>query len=312
MELIYQLQYRSIVAKMDAVSRSRSRFIKDVGCKIPTTVSPYFEHFLSVYNLTDRYARFQLLQEELSKVKPITALYEPLKVKPCYKEVNSCDINTRYPLPNATFNGNVYLKENLGKTFLTVDLKEAAYQALYTFDPEIVSGARTFSDFVDIALKETSVELRQYVKECKPIRTVALGNLNSGRLQHIYRWITLQIEQKITPVLQNNVVLHGLRSDEVIYVWNNETPISMELIEAITQACLPYRVTVENFRLDNLHPNYAYYSRTSLISSNQKIKCVKPLHYVQVHKRIHGLPLHEHDLVFTYEGELCQLLKPIY
>src|SRR5579883_942418 len=161
------------------MDKSRANFIKDTGCHIPTVESPYFEYFLNVYGLEDTYRDFTTFTRELSSVKPITSLYEPIKQREAFKEFNTCDLNVKYPL-SGSVSGDIYDRKNVGKYFLTVDLKEAAYQALLTHNPEIVLGCKTFADYIDKTLT-ASPECIKYIKSCKHIRSVALGNLNPSR-----------------------------------------------------------------------------------------------------------------------------------
>ena len=291
------------------MEKSRTNFIKDMCCHIPTIESPYFEYFLSVYGLEDAYRDFLTFTKELSLVKPITSLYEPIKQRDSFKEFNTCDLNAKYPL-SGSVSGDIYDRKNVGKYFLTVDLKEAAYQALLTHNPEIVFGCLTFSDYIDKTIKASS-ECLQYIKSCKHIRTVALGNLNPSRTQHVYRWITLNLEKKITPLLEGKATVFGLRNDEIIYQCG-DSPIDDSIRREIETVCAPYRVSIENFRLEQVHPKYTYFSRTDVSTGKKKLKCIRPIHYIQVYKHIHVLPHDPRDLIFTHEGELCTMMKPIY
>lgn len=291
------------------MEKSRLNFIKDTGYHIPTIESPYFEYFLTVYGIEDSYRDFLTFTKELSLVKPITSLYEPIKQRMTFKEFNTCDLNAKYPICGS-ISGDVYNRKNVGMYFLTIDLKEAAYQALLTHNPDIVLGCKTFSDYIDKTIA-ASPECIKYIKSCKHIRSVALGNLNPSRAQHVYRWITLNLEKKITPLLEGKATLFGMRNDEIIYQCNDR-PIDDTIRQEIENVCAPYRISIEHFRLDQVHPKYAYFSRTDVVTGKKKLKCIKPIHYIQVYKHIQGLPHDPRDLIFTHEGELCTMMKPIY
>jgi hypothetical protein len=61
----------------------------------------------------------------------ICTIPEEIKSSIGYDKFNSIDINTILPLHVDTPKGDVYIEDNVGKHFISIDLKNAAFQALH-------------------------------------------------------------------------------------------------------------------------------------------------------------------------------------
>ena len=158
---------------------------------------------------------------------------------------NKVNLQEWFPLEQMNIpNGDVYSKPNIGKTYISLDLTEAAFRAFKTWDVRsnlkneiLESQYVTYRDWVHhtvtIKLKPeddvkhqmvTSMVIRDvltdYICDSKQIRQVIFGKTNPKRIQHIEKWLmqnwTKHIHEGIgqMPVRFNN--------DEIIYEYTPE------------------------------------------------------------------------------------------
>lgn len=158
---------------------------------------------------------------------------------------NNVNLQEEFPLEQMNIpNGDIYSKPNIGKTYISLDLTEAAFSAFKTWDahsnlkneilePQYTTYRDWVSHTVTIKLKPeddvkrrmmTSMVIRDiltdYVCDSKQIRQVIFGKTNPKRIQHIEKWLTQNLAKYIhegvgqMPVRFNN--------DEIIYEYTPE------------------------------------------------------------------------------------------
>lgn len=163
-------------------------------------------------------------------------------IKEFYDKFNTCDMNKCFPLEKTNIpSGDVYNFENLGKSFFSVDMSKAAFQAFKFAQPEVIYNAKKWDDYVDMmigkfiedahnntenpsynfnyALDFTPVRqfLFRYISNSRNIRQVVFGKTNGGRLCHIEKYIMQ--EQVYKAVIQKfpTAVPVKLCNDEIIF-----------------------------------------------------------------------------------------------
>lgn len=94
-----------------------------------------------------------------------------------YKNFINADMNMFPISENLKYipKGNVYNSENVGKIFLSIDLKSANFQALKFFDKSIVKNEDTYEEY----LKHYT--LSDYIAKSKYTRQVVFGKCNASR-----------------------------------------------------------------------------------------------------------------------------------
>ena len=65
-----------------------------------------------------------------------------------YQKYCNCNLDLRFPTQEYHFNQNIYSKYNIGRKFLSIDLKDANFQAIKKFDSDIVFNKSCYRDFV--------------------------------------------------------------------------------------------------------------------------------------------------------------------
>lgn len=303
------------------------RFISDYKLPIPLINEKYFFYHLGLYqedyNSLEYY--FELLDmigkkyggdcnkflEDYYNVrdKIITTIVE----SEAFQKFNTMDMNvfTIKDRPNITSN-NIYNNDNIGKFFISIDLKKANFQTLRNIDKDIVFGADTYEEFIG---KFTDLD---YIKESKYTRQVIWGKCNPKRHITAEKYFIIQIYKKVIeqfPHLSNKCV--SLSNDEMIFnvdflQYNDKlTCFSLKKdIQTIAKE-IGFDVHVEFFHLKGY--NLVFKESRSIrktffmkdyFCTDGKFKMIGvPLQYHSIaYKLYKGKELSEIDYHFDYEG----------
>ena len=303
------------------------RFISDYKLPIPLINEKYFFYHLGLYqedyNSLEYY--FELLDmigkkyggncnkflEDYYNVrdKIITTIVE----SEAFQKFNTMDMNvfTIKDRPNITSN-NIYNNDNIGKFFISIDLKKANFQTLRNIDKDIVFGADTYEEFIG---KFTDLD---YIKESKYARQVIFGKCNPKRHITAEKYFIIQIYKKVIeqfPYLSDKCV--SLSNDEMIFKvdflrYNDKlTCFSLKKdIQTIAKE-IGFDVHVEFFHLKGY--NLVFKESRSIrktffmkdyFCTDGKFKMIGvPLQYHSIaYKLYKGKELSEIDYHFDYEG----------
>ena len=154
-----------------------------------------------------------------------------------YQVFNLKDIDQFFPLVHQDIpTGDIYNHENAGKSFISIDLKNAAFQAMKTWDSLygaeqgylIGSHINTYREFVEYIVLKSGLYISrgelidrvvvEYVSKCKSLRQVILGKTNPKRIMHIEK----SIMQTIITMIRDSFDIVPVRfnNDEVVYEYN--------------------------------------------------------------------------------------------
>lgn len=299
----------------------KRRFISDLKLPIGITEEPHFRYFLNLYEkewkaetkwnelirLIDDKFNYnpQLFLEEYYKIRD--NIITTIENSEAYKRFNECDMN-KYSIGKMNVSSNnIYNNLNIGKRFLSIDLKKANFQALKFVDPNIVLGAETYEDFIG---NFTDLD---YVKESKYTRQVIFGKLNPKRHITVEKYIMKSILDYIKENLPyfNDFTLVSFANDEIVFEIGENHEDRRGLADQIKKDTGFY-VSVEEFRLYGLQLKSSttfddlptvYFK---LFDDNtKKMKgCPLPYHAV-AYKKLHGMVTNSHDYCFKYENTLC-------
>lgn len=303
------------------------RFISDYKLPIPLINEKYFFYHLALYqedyNSLEYY--FELLDminkkyegdcnkflEDYYNVrdKIITTIVE----SEAFQKFNTMDMNvfTIKKKPNITSN-NIYKQTNIGKFFISIDLKKANFQTLRNIDKDIVFGADTYEDFIG---KFTDLD---YIKESKYSRQIIWGKCNPKRHITAEKYFITRIYKKVIeqfPYLSDKCV--SLSNDEMIFnvefLFYNDKLTCFTLREHIEKIAkeIGFEVHVEFFHLRAY--NLVFKESRSVrktffmkdyFCTDGKFKLIGvPLQYHSIcYKLYKGKELNEIDYHFDYEG----------
>ena len=177
---------------------------------------------------------------------------------------NTCNIQEMFPIPaNQYPGGDIYNHENTGKCFITVDLKNAAFQMFQLWDyiywreglGILPGNADCYRDFVTSFTKDAAVV--EYITNCKSLRQVILGKTNPKRLMHMEKWVMYNIAKHIReasgildiqPIKVNNDELIYEASEDLedlLLNWDRTIKVDMG-----GTASIPVQVGMEVFVLE--------------------------------------------------------------
>lgn len=303
------------------------RFISDYKLPIPLINREYFLYHLALYqedynSLEDYFELVDMIGEKYGgdcnkfledyynvRDKIITTVVE----SEAFQKFNTMDMNvfTIKDRPNITSN-NIYNNDNIGKFFISIDLKKANFQTLKNIDKDIVFGADTYEDFIG---KFTDLD---YMKTSKYSREVVFGMMNPKRHITAEKYFIMQIYKKVIeqfPYLSDKCV--SLSNDEMIFKvdflrYNDKlTCFSLKKdIQTIAKE-IGFDVHVEFFHLRGY--NLVFKESRSVrktffmkdyFCTDGKFKLIGvPLQYHSIcYKLYKGQDLNEIDYHFNYEG----------
>jgi hypothetical protein len=159
----------------------RRRFVKDYNLPINIVDSPYFEYYMRTYDWFPRKEYQSLVEEidtrfdgninlwleEYSKIRD--TIITKIENSEAYKWFNNLDLKS-FPHPCmktvAALKNipdlNIYNQSSIGKTFVSIDLKKANFQALKFINPLIVFNADTYEDMIDMFYRN-HIDFRNFI-----------------------------------------------------------------------------------------------------------------------------------------------------
>jgi len=310
-----------------------NRFISDYKLPISVNLEKYFFYFLNLYE--DKYksaSKWKTLWnlidgeyggdekkflDEYYKIRDriITSISE----SNAYQEFNTMDMS-HFSVINkdSVSTNNIYNCENIGKYFLSIDLKKANFQALKFVNSEIVLNADTYEDFIG---KFTDL---QYIKESKYTRQVIFGKLNPKRHITVEKYIIRNVWKKYTETFSSDLHIVSLSNDEIVIesdiaeTYNtNSLKRRIKKIEDSVKEDLGIEVKAEYFRLDGYQLcrketgecRTTFFTKTDLVSGEVEFMCVPLPYFAIVYKLYNGLTLSEYDYHFIYENIDCKFME---
>ena len=306
------------------------RFVKDYNLPIPVVKEDYIPYYLDLYeeDFGSR-TKFDMLLNTIEEIKKkyggdddmfLDYYYEvrnnvinAVVKNPSFKKFNNMDMNefSMKNKPNVSSN-NIYNETNVGKFFISIDLKKANFQTLKNIDNEIVFGADTYEDFIHMFTPY------DYFTESKYFRQVIFGQMNPKR--HI------TAEKYFMNVIYNSIVarfpkyidkLVSFSNDEIVFkddfLLYNDKLTCFTLRRDIEKICkdLGFEVHVEFFFLrgynivfkESRNVRKTFFMK-DYFCTDGKFKLIGvPLQYHSIaYKLYKGKELSEIDYHFDYEG----------
>lgn len=214
---------------------------------------------------------------------------------------------------------NIYNELNVGKCFLSIDLKKANFQALHNFNPEIVMGCDNYEDLMDYFGGD------DYFKHSKYTRQVIFGKLNPKRTIQYEKYLIKQLFQEskneILKFLYDNTKLVSVKTDELIFHITDEniiskinlTDLKKEIknnnnLDVHVEIFTLYRIVSEN------HNNVIVdgYKKVFYNDKNRyDLKNVSSIFFPQIYSFANGLEINEYDLYFNAEGQVAKFCNPL-
>jgi hypothetical protein len=300
----------------------KKRFCKD--CNIPINIfdEPYFSERLAIldsqFNCIDK---FDVFCEEL----------ECFNNEQCYFEYyNSIkDSVIRMIKENTSFsafledkfddvrlikysidvgNNNLYIDENNGKTFISLDMKKANFSALKHYSSSIFKETETWEDYIGLFTNS------EHIKNSKYIRQVILGACNPKKQTQYEYYLMALLYLHMKELLGDDIEVFSIGTDEIIISANNLI-CSDERIKEVIDSCPNNIGSLIRFEKFDLHKIGEYGWMKSIYNDIEDKQVVfKGLNrdvYHQIVKHFLNKPIVENDLVFYYNGTLAKFLQEV-
>ena len=314
----------------------RRRFVKDYNLPINVVDSPYFEYYMETYDwfpkkeyedlVNDIEIRFggnvNLWLEEYAEMRD--EIITTIENTDAYRDFNTCDMK-QWEIPKEMKNFpdmNIYNQSSIGKSFISIDLKKANFQALKWVNPDIVLDSDTYEDLIDSWGYDS-----EYMRTSKYTRQVIFGKLNPKRTITVEKYIMSKvydviINDKMNFIGEYDAKLVAFKSDELIFEVLVENPVvgSEQLFQYMKQIIkdnVGVDVHIDLFKVGRIetlnHNNITVdcYIRTNLLTGEEKLKSASQIFYPQLYKIWKGKEINEKDLVFLGEGQLATFLYPL-
>lgn len=202
---------------------------------------------------------------------------------------------------------NLFSDNNHGKTFVSIDLKQANFTILHMYDPEIFNGCNTWYDYIS---GYTDFE---HIRTSKYIRQVVLGACNPGRQIHFEEIVMKDLAQKLIDRFPT-INIYSVNVDEILVeIDHGSDQVTISGIhDFIDKSFLSEKVKVDSFILRKLNGIEGYVKvRIGDPDKEVEFKCINGEIYHQLLLHYMDMPISENDLVFYHDGKLAKFLNPI-
>lgn len=244
--------------------------------------------------------------DDYDKVK--SGMIDNLKKRPEFVAFNTGDMKKWIvsDRPEGLPAGSPHNFGNLGKTLLSVDLKEANFQALKLGG--VFSADETYESIIE------SFTDSKYIIDCKHFRNVVFGQLNPSRHITVERWMTNQIRKVLSPLL-SGVKLISQREDELVWEILDPSEILLPDIPKVVSELLGWKVRAEVYTLsgytiarDITSKKIEFFSKTMMGSGEVKYKSIPSKFFPLVWKYMNNLEPEDYDYLIEHDGMIARLM----
>lgn len=304
----------------EITDRLAHRFIKDFNLPIPLESKDLLEYYIDLYDsVFDSKYKLEIFKDMIKDFESEEDFYnyrngivhqvlEFIENQKSYKEFNQRDLKLEYPITgknSSIRNSTIYSINNIGKYFLSIDLKSANFVVLKSIDKNLVKGKDTWEEFMS---EFTDYE---YLKKSKHLRQSLLGKLNSKRIMKYARYL-LEAEI-IKPLIDNKIFfpeqIVSYNFDEFIFEIEENSNIDKYIKDS--EILGSNNLNIRKFRLEQISNKFKYFVKVE-DSGRIEFKGVDKKLFPQVFKHYFNLPIENRDLFFTTElGISAKFLEPI-
>lgn len=309
---------------MKLSDKLKERFCKD--CNIPIRIfqEPYFmdriylldtfydtlkhwECFMSTVINNPKYCNEQDYFEEYNQVKDDAINF--IKGSDSYQRFNSEDMN--HFAVDARFRNfpskDIFHLSNVGRKFLSIDMKKANFNALRNYDPAMFAEAATWKEFIS---KFTSIE---HIINSKYIRQVILGNCNPKRHITYEKYLMSNLLNSIIEQMGDAIITDVVffSNDEIVFDVTDYVllpELKHHLDEVIESQSVPFRSEI--FTLNNIEGISGYYKciHGGDDPDYVEFKCLDNYSLPFAIRKLKGEDPTENDKVFMFEGRLAKFI----
>jgi len=307
---------------MELTEQLKRKFLKDFNLSYSITKEPYFSNAIQVLGYEKQLLMFQKFISKFSNVEELYdsmdsifgnkskdgKLIEYIKQNPLYTTVfQDTAFYNDFLLPNAKYNkiSNLYSNNNVGKIYISIDLKEANFQMFKLFK---IIKTNNYKEFIRLFTNE------EYFWNTKQARQIVFGQLNPKRQQKYQRYVMLRLYD----LLVANFKAYYFTSDELLceIEYNDTSQIIIDINELIindkTLNTLDFHINTFELKVLKTESGFYYYKHYD--TKPNKPKGVSKSEYLEVYKLINDIPVTDLDLytiINTGETKRVAKLEPL-
>lgn len=305
---------------MEISENLKERFCKDCNIPLKLFKEPYFTDRLQLYdnyyNTLDKWNTFtrelekykceQDYFEEYNRVKD--AAISDIKDSDGYKSFNEEDMN-KYSVKHSNLQSkDIFKPSNVGKLFISIDMRKANFSALKFYDKSIFSNADTWEEFVGRYTEN------KHIVNSKYIRQVILGNCNPKRHITYEKYLMGLVLEVLIDEL-------GYSASDIAFFSNDEIVINMgkyedcinkqKILETVVNVRFNIPFRIELFYLHKITGTDGYYKELvkNIIKKEYEFKCLNNYMMPFVLRKFNGEEITENDKVFYHEGLLSKFIE---
>lgn len=299
----------------------KERFVKDYKIPIRLFASPYFEDRLQLYDkyfdTMSKYKSFISVVEKYNNEEEYFAAYNKvkddainyIKSTEAYNRFNSLDMNN-FVINNEYRNlpsKDIYHASNIGRKFISIDMRKANFSSLHNFDSSIFGNANCWEDFIKKFTDNENIINSKYIRE------VILGNCNPKR--HI------TYEKYLMSEILTNIIMTGISLNNIVFFSNDEiifdvTDVCIDtfnefynnLISIINKSNLSFKIEI--FTLIGIKKNdtiIGYFKK--LTNDTIEFKCINSIDFPFILRKLNNESITDFDLIFEFEGNLAKFIE---
>ena len=303
---------------MQITNKLKERFTRDCKVSIKLYDEPYFTERLNLYDkYFDTLSKWKLFLDTIKAYnteEDYLADYNATKDKAinyikgtsAFQAFNTADMN-KFAVSEANRSiphKDIYHASNIGRKFISIDMKKANFNCMRQYDPEIFGNAKTWEDFIKMFTNN------EYIAQSKYIREVIMGNCNCGR--HI------TYEKHIMDGILTGIIDSGVDRKNVVFFSNDEIVLDItdanydeQVATALIESPVPLRAdyfTLRAIKDVNNNGKILGYIR-EMLNGTYDFKCFNHYNLPFVLRFLNGETPTDNDTVFEYEGNLSKLIK---
>ena len=298
---------------MELTNLTKKRFVSDFKLPIDILEEPYFSQKIEALDKPfDAKRKYQLLIDAIDELgsehnffsegnKIIRNIQDSIKETSGYKklEKNTLSEMSKFIMDTKMridFSKNLYIEPNLDKTFISIDLVKAnfnAFKYMNIFD---------YTSYEELLEKFTDIP---YFKESKQMRQVIFGQLLPKKQPIIEEFNICNLFSNLSLSNTDTILMNN---DELIF----EVSADFNEEDIINQINLPVPTRVEKFTLKGIKDKKDKLYFIKDFGDKKELKKVPKLYYVQAYKKMMNKNITEDDLVFFYEGNAVKFLESVF
>ena len=304
---------------MELTNLTKKRFVSDFKLPIDILEEPYFSQKIEALDeVFDTKRKLTLLFEAIDFFgsennflsegnRLIRNIQDSIRSTDGYQKLEKNNLSemskfTVETMVKFDFTKNLYVEPHLGKTFVSIDLVKANFNA---FKKMNVFNYDSYEDLI-----ETFTDV-QYFKECKSLRQIIFGQLLPKKEQIIEK------NEIFTILSFLNTSIFKNKQPDTLLVNNDEIIFEIDSIfdfEQLKTIDFPstFPLRIEKFTLKGIKDKKDKLYFIKDFGDKKELKKVPKLYYVQAYKKMMNKNITEDDLVFFYEGNAVKFLESVF